>query len=85
MNSLVTIMFIVVIIIGIALLAFITLTRRTSTALDQDKYRSRWLEISQNMTDTKDSWQFAILSADKLLDAALREREGFRVRTWASD
>lgn len=75
MSSLVVTMFIFVIVIGLALLIFITLTRRGgSKVLDQAKYRSRWLSITQNAGSTSDSWQFAIISADKLLDTALRER-----------
>jgi hypothetical protein len=74
MNSLVIVMFMVVVVIGVTLLIFMTVTRRSGKVLDQEKYRSRWLEITQNMSDSKDSWQFAVLSGDKLLDTALRER-----------
>ena len=75
MNGLLLTMFIFVIIIGISLLIFIALTRRgTRKHLDQDKYRSRWLAITQNAGSTSQSWQFAIVSADKLLDSALKER-----------
>lgn len=75
MNGLLLTMFIFVIIIGISLLIFISLTRRgTRKHLDQDKFRSRWLAITQNAGSTSQSWQFAIVSADKLLDSALRER-----------
>lgn len=74
MNGLVLTMFIFVVIIGIALLIFITLTRRSGRPLDQQKYRSRWLAITQSAGSTSESWQFAILNADKLLDGALKER-----------
>lgn len=74
MNGLILTMFIFVVIIGISLLIFISLTRRAGQALDQEKYRSRWLAITQNMGTTHESWQFAVVSADKLLDTALRER-----------
>lgn len=74
MNGLIMMMFIFVVVIGISLLIFISLTRRAGQALDQEKYRSRWLAITQNMGATNDSWQFAVVSADKLLDTALRER-----------
>lgn len=75
MNGLLLTMFIFIIIIGISLLIFISLTRRGSRAsLDQNKYRSRWLAITQNAGSTSESWQFAIVSADKLVDSALRER-----------
>lgn len=75
MNGLLMTMFIFVIIIGICLLIVIALTRRgVRNTLNQDKYRSRWLSITQNAGSTTQSWQFAIVSADKLLDNALRER-----------
>ncbi len=75
MNGLLLTMFIFVIIIGICLLTFITLTRRgIHSNLDKDKYRSRWLAITQNAGSTSQSWQFAIVSADKLLDSALRDK-----------
>ena len=74
MNNLILIMFFSVVIIGITLLIVISLTRRGGKALDQEKYRSRWLEITQNAGSTPETWQFAIMSADKLLDSALRDR-----------
>lgn len=74
MNTLITIMFFVVVAIGLSMLIFISLTRRSGRPLDQAKYRSRWLAITQQTGSTSESWQFAILSADKLLDSALRDR-----------
>lgn len=75
MDSLIVAMFLFVVAVGIGLLVFIALTRRgTRRVLDQEKYRSRWLAISSSTTDSQDSWQLAILNADKLLDQALRER-----------
>ena len=73
MNSLVVIMFIAVICIGIALLVIISLTRRGGSLLDQEKYRSQWLAITQSVTQDEGSKQFAVISADKLLDQAMRE------------
>lgn len=67
-------MFFTVIIIGITLLIVISLTKRGGKTLDQQKYRTRWLEITQNAGSTSETWQFAIMSADKLLDSALRDR-----------
>lgn len=74
MNDLVVIMFLFVVGIGVALLIFISATRRSGKILDQDKYRSEWLRITQNAGSTPESWQFAVMSADKLLDTALKER-----------
>lgn len=67
-------MFIFVVIVGICLLIVMTLTKRGSSVLDKDKYRSRWLAITQSAGAGPDSWQLAIIQADKLLDQALRER-----------
>lgn len=74
MNDLIIIMFITVVVIGIGLLVVISLTRRGGKVLDQQKYRSRWLQITQSAGSTHETWQFAIMSADKLLDSALRDR-----------
>lgn len=74
MNTLILTMFVVVVIIGIGLLIVMSLTRRGGRGLDQEKYRSRWLTITQDIGDTPSSWQFAIMNADKLLDSALRDR-----------
>ena len=74
MNDLVLIMFMSVVIIGIALLIIISLTKRSGKTLDQEKYRSRWLAITQSAGSTPETWQFAIMSADKLLDSALKDR-----------
>jgi hypothetical protein len=73
MNSMVMLMFAVVIVIGITLLVIISLTRRPSRILDQEKYREKWLTISQGVTNDTGTQQLAVLHADKLLDQALRE------------
>ena len=73
MSSMVTLMFAVVVVIGIALLVVISLTRRPSRILDQSKYREKWLTITHSVTDDAWTMQLAVLHADKLLDQALRE------------
>ena len=67
-------MFLFVVIIGLALLIIIALTRKSGSLLDQDKYRSRWLAITQSADNSPSSWQLVIIQADKLLDQALKER-----------
>lgn len=66
---------IVIVLIGGALLGVIALTRgRGKHLLNQEQYRTDWLEIENNINkDNVASYQFAILSADKLLDKALKE------------
>ena len=74
MNTSLTIMVVAVIVIGVALLIVIGLTRGRSGLLDQQKYREAWLKIENNLDkDNLATYQFAVLSADKLLDQALKE------------
>ena len=49
MSSMVTLMFAVVVVIGIALLVVITLTRRPSRILDQAKYRENWHDAASRV------------------------------------
>lgn len=81
MNASIIILFAAVIIIAVLLFAVVTLTKRGTTVLDVDKYRSKWLTIEQSLArDSESSYHLAIMNADKLLDQALRER-GFRGQT----
>ena len=46
----------------------------TSSGLEVEKYRRRWLEIEQLMKkEDRQSCQFAVIEADKLLDIAMKE------------
>ena len=74
-GSSIVVMLIVIVLIGLAILAILALTRgRGRKLLNKDHYRTAWLEIENNINrDNNASYQFAILSADKLLDKALRE------------
>lgn len=75
-NPIVIILMLVVIaFIGLVLLIVLTTTRGSGRRLlNQDLYRTAWLEIENNIIrDNSASYQFAILSADKLLDKALIE------------
>lgn len=62
-----------VIVVGVALLVvFATVNKGAS--LDKEKYRADWLEIENNIKKNNiATYQFAILSADKLLDRALMQ------------
>ena len=65
-NSAVVILLIVIVLVGLAILAIFALTRgHGRKLLNQDYYRTT--------KDNDASYQFAILSADKLLDKALKE------------
>lgn len=71
----VVIMLIAIAIIGITLLVVIAVTRgRGNTQLDKQQYQADWLKIENGIDPQNNaSYQFAILSADKLLDKALKE------------
>ena len=69
------VMLIAIVLVGLAILAVIALTRgRGKSILNKEQYRTAWLEIENNINQSNAaSYQFAILSADKLLDKALKE------------
>lgn len=74
---------VVIALIGIALLAIIFLTHGTAKKLDQAQYRAAWLDIENNLDkNNAATYQFAIMSADKLLDRALKEL-GYKGNTMA--
>jgi uncharacterized protein with HEPN domain len=56
------------------MLIVINLTRRGSRHLNVEKYRVQWLKIENSLDRNNPmTYQMAIMSADKLLDQALRE------------
>jgi hypothetical protein len=74
MTPLLIIMLIAVVVIGAAIVAVMLLTRGRSKLLDKENYRTAWLKIENNLDKSNAAtYQFAILSADKLLDQALTE------------
>jgi hypothetical protein len=64
----------IVIFLGLVLYMVIALTRRGNSRLNQQKYRVEWLKL-ENSLDRKNpaTYQMAIMTADKLLDQAMRE------------
>ncbi|MCL2038216.1 hypothetical protein FWG95_04445 [Candidatus Saccharibacteria bacterium] len=67
-------MLVAIIVVGVALLIIIAKTRGRGGLLDQQKYREAWLKIENNLDKSNlATFQFAVLSADKLLDQALKE------------
>ena len=76
MSSGVVIFLVAVLIIGVITLAIVILTRRGGSLLNIEKYQAKWLGIESSLKpDDPSSAQLAILNADKLVDAALRERD----------
>ena len=78
MDKAVVVFLVAALIIGLAIFAFMALTRRRGVQLDQAKYQSDWLAIESSLSrDNPASIELAVLDADKLVDKALRQR-GFR-------
>lgn len=64
-----------IVIVGVLVFIVILVTKKGERRLDVNKYRSRWLKIEQILNrDQPASYQLSVLEADKLLDAALRDR-----------
>lgn len=75
MNESIIFFFAAILIVGGALFAIITFTKKGGSTLDIEKYRSKWLAIEQQFKrDEVSSYHLAVLNADKLLDSALRDR-----------
>lgn len=69
------IFFAAILVVGVALIVIISLSRHSRTVLDVEKYRSRWLAIEQSLKrDDVSSYHLSVLNADKLVDRALKER-----------
>lgn len=80
MDSGIIFLFVSVLVIAVALLVMVSLTKRLPQVLDKSIYQQQWLTIQQSVKDDHGSMQLAILNADKLLDKALRQR-GFAGET----
>lgn len=75
MDGTIIFFFAAILIIGGALFALITFTKKGGGTLDVEKYRSKWLAIEQQLKrDEVSSYHLTVLNADKLLDNALRDR-----------
>jgi hypothetical protein len=72
MHNSVVILLLGVIVVGGGLVVVMSMLRRSGRGLNQDEFRSKWLQINGIFTrDNPSSWQVALMEADKLLDAAL--------------
>lgn len=74
--SITAMLFAAAILIGGGLLfAIVSLSKRSSRALDVQKYRSRWMQIEGQLDrNNPQTFTICILHADSLLDKALKER-----------
>lgn len=81
MDNGVILFLIAVLAIGLVTMAIVVVTRRGGSALNVQKYQTRWLAIESSLKrDQPASAHLAILNADKLVDMGLRER-GFKGTT----
>ena len=81
MDSALLLLFASVLIIAALLYAVIAITKRGAMQLDVDKYRRRWMEIEHKFDrNNPATYPLAVIFADKLVDAALREK-GFTGET----
>lgn len=61
-----------IIVVAGGLVVAMNLLRRGGRGLNQDEFRSKWLQITGIFKkDNESSWQVALMEADKLLDSAL--------------
>lgn len=74
MDSALILLFAIVLVVGVALFAFITLGKR-GKPLAVDKYRVRWMSIEHSLVkDQPVTYHMAVLNADKLVEQALKDR-----------
>lgn len=67
-------MLVIVLIVAIGLFIFMSFTKGGPSLLNREKYRCAWLRIENALDKNNlDTYHFAVLSADKLLDQALKE------------
>jgi hypothetical protein len=72
-NGTTLILFLVgILIIGILLIVVIAFTRKAPKAINVQEFQEAWLTIENSVNEDVSSQYMAILSADKLLDKALR-------------
>lgn len=75
-NGPVIIFFLIVVLIGAFIaVIYLFLSSKNGSQLNVTRYQTQWLAIENSVTRGNEaSWQVAIMSADKLLDQALRDR-----------
>lgn len=74
MSLFISFMVAAIVLIGLGLLVIILLTNKPAHHLDQAKYRERWMTVMGGLDNTPSAMALTIIQADKLLDAALKER-----------
>jgi hypothetical protein len=80
-DGLMLLFLVVIVLVGGGILFIIAHGRKGGTVLDQERYRTSWLQIERQLIrDEQSSSHLVLLNADKLLDQALRQR-GFKGNT----
>jgi hypothetical protein len=63
-----------VLIVALGAVVFLTLSSKTNTRLNRERYQAKWLAIEHSLKrDNPASYTLAVMNADKLLDQALKE------------
>lgn len=73
MDNFILIMFVVILVAGFVLLAYIALSSRNKGKLNKEAFKAQWQQIEKLQEQGGAGWQLAILEADKLLDQALKQ------------
>lgn len=68
-----------IIIAGMAIFALIGYVSQTAPELDKTPFRDAWKKVTEK-AQHQQTWEIAIVNADKLLDAALKKK-GFKGTT----
>lgn len=69
----IVLLFAAVIVVGLVLMAVMGMGRNRSKKLDVATFQKAWDDIESSITSDNNTFQFAIIQADKLLDKALKE------------
>lgn len=74
MNSSLIFLLIAILVVGILVFIAVSITSKRRYSFDKEDYQVDWLKIENNLTkDNKQSYNAAVIEADKLLDKALNE------------
>jgi len=74
LNPMMIVVLVVIVLVGIFMLVFFSMTRKHVDGLNKQEYNEEWERIISTVdTSDNNSLQMAIMNADKLLDKALRQ------------
>lgn len=75
-NPAILFLLIAVLIAAVVGVIYLVFSSRSNARLNVARYQTKWLEIENSVwRDNPSSWHVGIMSADKLVDQALRERK----------